>query len=41
MLCNLGGWSVGALLATFVMLYCYIWWLNGKFEELTKEIKKK
>ena len=38
------GWlrsEVGTLLASGVMLFCYIWWLNSKFEELTELLKSK
>lgn len=35
------GWSVGMLLAAFVMLYCFIWWLSRRLDEILKEAKKK
>lgn len=41
MLLSSTGWSVAMLLATFVVLYCYVWWLNNKFDEILKELKKK
>ncbi len=32
---------VVTILTGFVMLYSYIWWINTKFEEIIKLLKKK
>ena len=32
---------VVTILTSFVMLYSYIWWVNTKFEEILKLLKKK
>lgn len=36
-----GGQSVPVALGLFVFVSAVIWWLNSKFEQIIKEIKKK
>lgn len=33
--------STGLVFATLVMLFCLIWWINYKFEEILNEVKNK
>ena len=39
MIVEASGWSIGMLLGCFVMLYCVIWWLNSRFDEILRELK--
>lgn len=39
-MCGCGG-SVPMVLGSFVLLSAVIWWMNSKFEEILKELKKK